>query len=229
MVGATDYEVFVGFDVGKSSNYVVVLDKLGDKKLVSQSVEQDEASIKAVLHEAARRGKTLVTVDQVGNIGRLVIATTQSMSIDVAPISPRAFKQIAETYGEGKSDAKDAYIIADTSRTSPRLINMISNRHETSSEVKVLISYRDDLIRERTRYYNRLHDLIQQVCPPLEALFAKQALHTGFALNLFSRWAAPKVFEGQEGHESVDGRTLRNIKEWQAQQEFKKFSMRLIQ
>lgn len=192
MVDITNYEVFVGFDVGKSSSYVVVLDKSGNTKLISQPVEQNETSIKAVLSKVAREGKALVVVDQVGNIGRLVVATAQSMGFDVAHIPPRSFKKIAETYGEGKSDAKDAYIIADVARSSPRLINPIGNRHELLDEVKVLISYRDDLIRERTRYYNRLHDLIQQVCPPLEALFGKQALHTAFALELFSRYGGPQ-------------------------------------
>ena len=114
------YGVFVGIDVGKSSNYVVALARDKEKPLVSREVPQDEAAIREVLDEASSHGRTLVTVDQCGAFGRLPVAVAKDMGLDVAHIPPRKFKQAAETYGEDKDDLLDAYIIADTACSAPR-------------------------------------------------------------------------------------------------------------
>ena len=53
---------------------------------------------------------------------------------------------------------------------------------------------RDDAVRERTRLYNRLHDLICQACPALEAVFAKQKLHNELELMLVARYGGPNGF-----------------------------------
>ncbi|WP_227154147.1 IS110 family transposase, partial [Gordonibacter urolithinfaciens] len=115
-----DYDVYVGVDVGKTKHHAVALDGATGERLLSRPFDQDEASIRELLEEASGHGKVLVTVDQFGNIGRLVVAVAKDMGIDVAHITPKDFKNIAETYKEGKSDAKDAFIIADVSLSTPR-------------------------------------------------------------------------------------------------------------
>jgi len=189
-----DYDVYCGVDVGKSTNYFVALKDIGEDRILSRSILQDESEIRNVLAEVASHGKTLVTVDQYGCIGRLVVAVARDMGLDIAHISPRAFKRIAETYDESKTDALDGYIIADVSRSTPRLISLIGNRQEILEEIRVIISARDDIVKERTVYYNRLHDLINQVCPPLEALFDKEKLHADLPLRLFERYGGPCGF-----------------------------------
>ena len=74
-----DYEVFVGIDVGKSSNYVMALARDKEKPLLSREVSQDEAAIREALAEASSHGRTLVTVDQCGAFGRLPVAVAKDM------------------------------------------------------------------------------------------------------------------------------------------------------
>lgn len=188
------YEVFCGIDVGKSSNYAVVLDRSGDVPLIRRPVAQSEREIRSLLAEVSQIGRPLVTVDQYGAFGRLVVAVAKDAGIDVAHIPPRKFKQVAETYDEGKSDAKDAFIIADTSRSQPRNIELVADRSDALAEVRVLSVARDDAVRERTRLYNRLHDLIGQACPTLEAVFTKQKLHNELELMLIARYGGPVGF-----------------------------------
>lgn len=188
------YEVFCGIDVGKTSNYAVVLDRFGDAPLIRRSLAQDEAEIRSLLAEVSALGRPLVTVDQFGTFGRLVVAVAEREGVDVAHIPPRKFKQVAETYDEGKSDAKDAFIIADTSRSQPRNIVPVAARDDALAEVRVVSTARDDAVRERTRLYNRLHDLICQACPALEAVFAKQKLHNELELMLVARYGGPNGF-----------------------------------
>ena len=188
------YEVFCGIDVGKTSNYAVVLDRFGDAPLIRRSLAQDEAEIRSLLAEVSALGRPLVTVDQFGTFGRLVVAVAEREGVDVAHIPPRKFKQVAETYDEGKSDAKDAFIIADTSRSQPRNIVPVAARDDALAEVRVVSTARDDAVRERTRLYNRLHDLICQACPALDAVFAKQKLHNELELMLVARYGGPNGF-----------------------------------
>lgn len=189
-----DYEVFVGIDVGKSSNYVVALARDDEDPLVSREVPQDEAAIRDALDEASSHGRTLVTVDQCGAFGRLTVAVAKDMGLDVAHIPPRKFKQAADTYGEDKDDLLDAYIIADTACSTPRLIDLVGDRPEVLAQIKILTSARDDCVAERTRCYNRLHDLIHQVCPPLEAVFEKKKLHNELEIRLLRQYGGPQGF-----------------------------------
>lgn len=149
-VDIAPFEVFCGIDVGKSLNHIVALDRYDDKPLINRKVPQEEAEIRAALEEAGDFGLALVIVDQFGAFGRLVVGVAKSMDIPVAHMSPRRFRQVAETYGEDKFDEKDAYILADASRTTPRNIEFVGNRAESMAEIKVLSSRRDDIVEERT-------------------------------------------------------------------------------
>ncbi len=186
-----DYDVYVGVDVGKTKHHAVALDGATGRRLFSRPFGQDEASIRGLLEEASGHGKALVTVDQFGNIGRLVVAVAKDMGLDVAHITPKDFKDISATYKEGKSDAKDAFIIADVSLSIPRLIRPVGTRDDAIAEVKVLNSRRADIVKERTQYYNRLHDLLLQVSPPLEQLFEGNKLHSSLVVKMLERYGGP--------------------------------------
>lgn len=188
------FDVFCGIDVGKSSNHIVCLDRHGEEPLINRSIPQSEMEIREVLEEALFHGRPLVIVDQFGAFGRLVVGVAKDMGIPVAHMSPRRFRQVAETYGEDKFDEKDAFILADASRTMPRNIKFVGDRAESMAEIKVLSSRRDDVVAERTRCYNRLHDFIHQVSPPLEELFSKSKLHNDLEIRLVARFGGPLGF-----------------------------------
>lgn len=145
------YEVFVGIDVGKSSNYIAAFESAEDEPFLDMCVSQDEESIREALARAASHGRTLVTVDQCGTFGRLSVAVAKGMGLDVAHVPPRKFDQIAEGYGEDKDDPVDARIIAEVARSSPKLIGLVEGRPEVLAQVRVLASARRDSVAERTR------------------------------------------------------------------------------
>lgn len=190
-----DYEIFVGIDAGKNSHYLVAIYPDDEKQLIHKTVIQDEIEIREALGQATKLGKTLITIDQVGGFGRLVVAVAQDMGIDIAHISPSKFRQFADSYGEDKSDAKDAFIIADAARSAPRLIERVGRRDEVIEEIKILTTFRDDIVKECTRMYNRLHDAIHQVCPALEKVFSKAKLHNKLEIQLIEHYGGPKGFK----------------------------------
>lgn len=83
-------------------------------------------------------------------------------------------RRIADLYpGEGKTDARDAHIIADAARTLPHALRRVGPDEQTTVELAVLAGYDADLAAESTRLINRLHDALLHVHPTLERLLGK--------------------------------------------------------
>lgn len=187
-----DYEVFCGIDVGKSGHFAVSFRRDSFEPEMKRALAADEEEIGRALAEASGGARMLVVVDQPGGFGKLPVAVARSMGFDAAFVSPKDFHDLAALYSEGKSDAKDALVIADAPRKHPRLVHLVVEREEALSELRVLTRARTDAVRERTRAYNRLHDCLERICPPLEELFAGDALHTALARAIIARYGGPQ-------------------------------------
>ena len=98
-------------------------------------------------------------------------------------------RRIADLHpGEGKTDARDAYVIADAARTMPHTLRRVGTDDETLAELSVLAGYDDDLAAQATRLTNRLRDALLHVHPALERLLGPR-LDRGGVLDLLA--AAP--------------------------------------
>ena len=90
--------------------------------------------------------------------------------------------------GEGKTDAKDAHVIAETARLR-RDLAVIDADTDLVRNLAVLTGHRADLIADRVRMINRLRDLMTSVFPSLERAFDYSS-HKG-ALVLLTGYASP--------------------------------------
>lgn len=107
-------------------------------------------------------------MDQPASIGALVIAVTRLPSIDVAYLPGLAMRRMADLYpGESKTNARDAYVIADAARTMPHTLRRVGT-DEPIAGLSVLAGY-DDL----TAHSTRLRDALPHVHPALERLLGK--------------------------------------------------------
>ncbi|RSM75174.1 IS110 family transposase [Actinoplanes sp. ATCC 53533] len=172
--GSTDrYDVYCGVDVGKSEHHACALNPAG-KRLHDKPLPNDEDALKEVLGKLQTRGRVLVIIDQPASIGALVIAVARMMGIEVAYLPGLAMRRIADLYpGEGKTDARDSFIIADAARTMPHTLRRIGTDDETVADLTVLAGYDDDLAAQSTRLSNRLRDALLHVHPALERLLGK--------------------------------------------------------
>ncbi len=187
---AGGYAVFCGVDVGKSDHHACALAPSGER-LHDRPLPNDEASLAEVLSTLQARGRVLVIVDQPASIGALVIAVARSLRIDVAYLPGLAMRRIADLHpGEGKTDARDAYVIADAARTMPHTLRRVGTDDETLAELGVLAGYDDDLAAESTRLTNRLRDALLHVHPALERLLGKH-LDRGGVLALLAAASTP--------------------------------------
>jgi transposase len=185
---AGGYAVFCGVDVGKSEHHACALDPAG-KRLYDKPLPNDEAALVRVLTELAGHGQVLVVVDQPAAIGALVIAVARSLGTDVGYLPGLAMRRIADLYpGEGKTDARDAFVIADAARTMPHTLRRVGTEDETLAGLGVLAGYDDDLAAQSTRLTNRLHEALLHIHPALERLLGKH-FDRGGVLELLA--AAP--------------------------------------
>lgn len=164
------YNVFCGLDVAKSEHHACALDRFG-ARLHDRPLPNDEASLRALFQRLGEHGPVLAIVDQPASIGALAIAVARSMGIEVAYLPGLAMRRIADLHpGEAKTDARDAYVIADAARTMPHTLRRVGTDEETLADLAVLAGYDDDLAAEGTRLVNRLRDALLHVHPALERL-----------------------------------------------------------
>ena len=96
-------------------------------------------------------------------------------------------RRIADLYpGEGKTDARDAFVIADAARTLPHALRRVGPDEQTIVALGVLAGYDADLAAEST-HTNRLHAALLHVHPALERLLGKHFVAAGCS----SSWPQP--------------------------------------
>jgi transposase len=188
-VGAQRDKAWVSIDVGKTHHWACVVDADG-KTLLSAKIANDEAEIEAFLSSAGlQAGQLIWAVDIIGAPSALLLALLARAGQPVRYASGRVVAAMSAAYaGEGKTDAKDAYVIAETARLR-RDLSVIDTDTDLVRDLAVLTAHREDLVADRVRMINRLRDLMTSVFPSLERTFDYSS-HKG-ALVLLTGYATP--------------------------------------
>ena len=177
-------------DVGKDGHHAVALDRDG-KRLHDAALVNSEAKLRQVFDKLAQRGPVLMVVDQPASIGALPVAVARACGLQVAYLPGLAMRRIADLHpGNAKTDARDAYVIADAARTLPHTLRRVDVGDEALAELEVLVGFDDDLAGEATRLTNRIRGLLSQIHPALERAFGKNLTHKA-GLELLSRCGGP--------------------------------------
>ncbi|MBH5146839.1 IS110 family transposase [Rhodococcus erythropolis] len=186
----TSYAVFCGIDVGKGEHHAVGLDASGDR-LYDKPLPNDEMKLRAVFDDLARYGPVLVIVDQPNTIGALPVTVARACGHDVAYLPGLSMRRIADLYpGQAKTDARDAFIIADTARAMPHTLRRVDTGDEVLAELGVLVGFDDDLAGEATRISNRIRGLLTGIHPALERVVGPRISHPA-VLEILTRCGGP--------------------------------------
>jgi transposase len=186
----TGYGVFLGLDVGKSDHHAVGLDPDG-KRLHDAPLPNSEPKLQALFDKLAQHGPLLVVVDQPATIGALPVAVARACGHQVAYLPGLAMRRIADLYpGRAKTDARDAFIIADAARTLPHTLRQVDVGDDALAELDVLVGFDDDLAGEATRISNRIRGLLTGIHPALERAIGPRITHPA-VLEILSRCGGP--------------------------------------
>lgn len=184
--------VWAGIDAGKKTHHCVVLDQKG-RVLLSKRVENDEAAllelIGTVIELAADDGDVCWATDLNAGGAALLIALLAGHDQQLLYIPGRIVHHAAATYrGDGKTDAKDARIIADQARMRTDL-QPVRGADQVAVDVRLLTSHRIDVIHDRVRAINRLRATMLEYFPALERAFDYSKNKA--ALTLLSHYSTP--------------------------------------
>nr|WP_227487925.1 IS110 family transposase [Brachybacterium subflavum] len=185
------FAVVIGLDVGKSGHHACALDPDGNR-LFDKPLVQDKAELRELFISLQEHGEVLMVVDQPNTIGALAIEVAWDAGCTVAYLPGLAMRKAADLYpGRSKTDARDAFIIADAARAMPHTLRSVDRDSEVFSSLKVLAGFDEDLAHETTRALNRIRTLLTQIHPALERVFAGSSLSTALVLDLLEKFGGP--------------------------------------
>lgn len=185
------FDVYCGLDVGKSEHHATALTPAGER-LIDKPLPQDETRLRELFTALGRHGRVLMIVDQPNTIGALPIAVARDCGCEVAYLPGLVMRKAADLYpGRSKTDARDAFIIADTARTMPYTLRAVDRDSEVLAALEVLSGFDADLTHECTRAINRLRSLLLQIFPSLERVFVGTILTRTLVLDLLIKSAGP--------------------------------------
>jgi transposase len=187
---SSSFSVFLGLDVGKDAHHAVGLDPDG-KRLHDGPLPNTEPKLRALFDKLAAHGTLLVVVDQPATIGALPVAVARAAGHQVAYLPGLAMRRIADLYpGRAKTDARDAFVIADAARSLPHTLRPVDVGDEALAELEVLVGFDDDLAGEATRLSNRIRGLLTGIHPALEHAIGPRISHPA-VLEILSRCGGP--------------------------------------
>lgn len=183
-------QLYAGVDVGKAHHWVCVVDDQG-RVVLSRKVGNDESELAAVVAEVLAPSVAVTwAVDIIDTLSALLLALLASSGQDVRYIAGRVVNTMSTAYaGEGKTDAKDAYVIAETARLR-RDLAVVAATGDSDRDLALLTARRADLVADRVRMLNRLRSLLTGVAPTLERAF-DYSTHKG-ALVLLTGYPTPQ-------------------------------------
>ncbi|WP_439679290.1 IS110 family transposase [Embleya sp. MST-111070] len=182
--------IWAGTDCGKTHHHCLVLDGEGNT-LLSRRVANDEPELLELLGDVLEiaDGRSITwALDMTGGEPALLIATLVNHGQELVYIPGVAVNRASDSYrGQGKTDARDAHVIADQARMR-RDLRPIRPDDDATVELRLLTERRVDLVSERTRTTNRLKALLTSMFPALE-----RALDIGTtgALTLLAGYRTP--------------------------------------
>ena len=177
--------------LAKSDHYCVVIDADG-KRLLSQRVANDEAALVELINAVttlADGGEVTWAIDLNGGGAALLITLLFGRDQRLLYIPGRTVYHASGGYrGDGKTDAKDATVIADQARMR-RDLQPLRVGDDIAVELRILTGRRTDLVADRTRAINRLRAQLLEYFPALERAFDYS--NSKAALILLSGYQTP--------------------------------------
>jgi transposase len=166
-----DAVLWAGIDAGKGHHWITVVDAAGSA-VWSQKVDNDEGAILDALGQVlALAGTVYWAVDIHGTASALLLALLAAHGRQAVYVPGRTVNRMAGAYrGEAKTDARDAYVIAETARYR-RDLAAIAVPAQLAADLALLTSHRTDLVADRVRMINRLRDMLTGIFPALERAF----------------------------------------------------------
>jgi transposase len=183
--------LWAGIDAGKTAHHCVAINSDGQRVLSMRVINDEDALLDLIraVNELADGGCVQWAIDLNSGGAALLITLLLHHGQELLYIPGRTVHHASGAYrGEGKTDAKDAAIIADQARMRKDL-HPLRHRDKTAVDLRILCARRTDLAADRNRAINRLRAQLLEYFPALERAF--DYAHRKAALVLLTGYQTP--------------------------------------
>jgi len=161
--------------------------------MASELLASRDIAVDSVLPELRRRlerwHRPPVAIERPSG---LIVDTLVEAGFTVVPIHPNAVKASRPRYRShgAKSDASDAYLLADLLRTDGHRFKALSPQDDEILALRALVRGRDDLVATRVQLANQLRSLLESFWPGAACVFAD--IDSPIALAFVERYPTPE-------------------------------------
>lgn len=161
---------FIGIDWASEKHDVCVLDREGaihERWTVAHTTE----GLDGLVRRLGRLKGAPIALELTSG---LLVDTLIEARLTVVPIHPNQLKATRKRYGAapGKSDAGDAYILADLLRTDGHRFRPLEPQSDITRALRTAVRARDDLVATRVQLANQLRCLLERFWPGAVRIFS---------------------------------------------------------
>ena len=179
---------FAGLDWASQTHAVCVVDEHG-AVTVQFEIEHNAAGLAELCRRLRAAGTPAIAIERPSG---LIVDALLEGGFTVVPIHPNVVKATRPRYRShgGKSDASDAYLLADLLRTDGHRFKPLAPQSDDIRALRALVRGRDDLVATRVQLTNQLRSLLQSFWPGATEVFADLDSPIGLAFIL--RYPTPE-------------------------------------
>lgn len=181
-------DVFAGLDWAVHTHAVCVIDAAG-AVLDRFEISHDRDGLAELMRRLARFGERVrIAIERPSG---LIVDALVEAGHHVFPIHPNAVKASRPRYRShgAKSDASDAYLLADLLRTDGHRWRELSPQSDSICALRALVRARDDLVSTRVALCNQLRSTLEAFWPGAACIFAD--ITSPIALAFLKRYPSP--------------------------------------
>jgi transposase len=179
---------FAGLDWASQTHAVCVIDEHGSV-CVQFEINHDAGGLTELRRRLRAAGVTAVAIERPSG---LIVDALLEGGFTVVPIHPNIVKATRPRYRShgGKSDASDAYLLADLLRTDGHRFKPLVAQGDDIRALRALVRGRDDLVATRVQLANQLRSLLQSFWPAAAEIFAD--IDSPIGLAFIQRYPTPE-------------------------------------
>jgi transposase len=180
---------FAGLDWASRTHAACVVDEHGSVHLQFE-INHDAAGLAELCRRLRGGGVTAVAIERPSG---LIVDALLEAGFSVVPIHPNVVKATRPRYRShgGKSDASDAYLLADLLRTDGHRFKPLAPQSDDIRALRALVRGRDDLVATRVQLANQLRSLLQSFWPGAAEVFAD--VDSPIGLAFIQRYPTPEA------------------------------------
>lgn len=179
---------FAGLDWASQTHAVCLIDEHGTVRDQFE-IAHDAAGLAELRRRLTAAGSPPIAIERPSG---LIVDTLVEAGFTVVPIHPNVVKATRPRYRShgAKSDASDAYLLADLLRTDGHRFKPLAPQDEDIRALRALVRGRDDLVATRVHLANQLRSLLDSFWPGAAAIFAE--VDSPIALAFVERYPTPE-------------------------------------